>query len=79
MKPPVPMKNLFWTKIPEGKIQSTVWEGLNDDKVKLDVAELEALFAKVDKKKAAATEAAEKSPATKKVGRPIEGQQRDGG
>ena len=52
VKPPVAMKPLFWTKIPEGKIENTVWMSINDEGVGLDLNELGAMFAKVDKKKA---------------------------
>ena len=38
------MKQLFWAKVPPVKVESTIWKSATDDKVKLDVKELEELF-----------------------------------
>lgn len=46
IEPRVPMRSLFWTKIPDRFINSTIWENLSDENVKLDVDQLEALFCK---------------------------------
>lgn len=35
-KPKVPMKHLNWTKIPVGKISKTIWEQIDDSRVKLN-------------------------------------------
>ena len=52
-KPSVQMRQLHWGKLPDNKIKGTIWEkDVGDEKVKLDTAELEKLFA--------ATKAAEK-------------------
>jgi uncharacterized membrane protein YgcG len=49
-KPSVPMKGIFWNKINNNKVASTVWMKKNlvqnQDGVKLDIEELEKLFAK---------------------------------
>jgi len=40
------MRQLHWNKIPDAKIKGTMWEkDMSDEKVKLDVAEVELLFA----------------------------------
>jgi hypothetical protein len=44
--PGVPMRSLFWTKIPEAKIDSTIWRSLSDNEVKLDTQMLEENFCK---------------------------------
>jgi len=49
--PNVPLKALFWTKIPDSQIDSTVWEELDDSKISLDVKELEENFSKQTVKK----------------------------
>eukprot|EP00753_Platysulcus_tardus_P012635 PLAT3502.1.p1 GENE.PLAT3502.1~~PLAT3502.1.p1 ORF type:complete len:600 (-),score=318.21 PLAT3502.1:267-1994(-) len=67
-KPPQPMRNLFWSKIPDRKIDSTIWSDLNDEGVELDETELQRLFTKAapkpkggaDAKKAKAVKAAPK-------------------
>jgi hypothetical protein len=42
----VQMRQLHWNKIPDAKIKGTMWEkDMSDEKVKLDVAEVELLFA----------------------------------
>ena len=33
VKPNVPIKALFWNKIPDGKLANTIWETISDDKV----------------------------------------------
>ena len=46
IEPNVPMRSLFWTKIPENRLHGTIWEELSDDNVELNVAKLESLFCK---------------------------------
>ena len=43
-KPPVPMKPFHWSTIPAGDCSSTLWKTHTDDKVHLDVDELQAQF-----------------------------------
>ena len=46
VKPNVQMRQLHWAKIPDAKIKGTMWESdLTDEKVKLDIEEVENLFA----------------------------------
>lgn len=61
--PSVPLRNLFWTKVPDNKLAQTVWNDLDDSGVKLERAELEQLFAK-EKKKDASEEAEAKKQST---------------
>jgi diaphanous 1 len=49
IKPNVAMRGLFWTKVPEKQLGSTVWGSISDEKVVLNVAELEDTFAKAEK------------------------------
>eukprot|EP00002_Diphylleia_rotans_P004970 TRINITY_DN1390_c0_g3_i2.p1 TRINITY_DN1390_c0_g3~~TRINITY_DN1390_c0_g3_i2.p1 ORF type:complete len:1458 (+),score=392.16 TRINITY_DN1390_c0_g3_i2:36-4409(+) len=46
IKPGVPMKQLFWNKVPVNKVDKSIWKSIEDDKVleALDKSELEALF-----------------------------------
>lgn len=44
VKPNKPMKPLRWSRLPDNKIEGTVWKQWSDEKVKLDIAELERLF-----------------------------------
>lgn len=44
MKPNKKMKGFQWNKIPDTKIDNTIWEKTNDGNVKLDAMELESLF-----------------------------------
>jgi len=46
VEPSVPMRSLFWNKIPDRAIFKTVWEHLSDEEVKLDIQKLESLFCK---------------------------------
>ena len=39
------MKDFFWTPVPNKNVEGTLWTELNDDSVKLDLDELDALFA----------------------------------
>jgi hypothetical protein len=66
------MKALFWNRIPDAKIQSTVWEGIDDNHVRLDTGELEAMFAKVDNSKKKAAEDGKAAAGAKKVSRVYE-------
>ena len=43
-KPPVPMKPFHWSTIPASDCQATIWKSHTDDKVHLDVDELQAQF-----------------------------------
>ncbi|KAL1503230.1 hypothetical protein AB1Y20_011286 [Prymnesium parvum] len=46
IKPQVPLRQLHWGKMPDAKVVGTLWEkDVSDDKVKLDVSEIEELFA----------------------------------
>lgn len=49
-QPSVPMKQLYWNKIQERKLEGTVWKALNYDKVDLVPGEIEDLFAARKKK-----------------------------
>jgi hypothetical protein len=44
--PKVPMRSLFWNKIPDRLIHKTIWDHLSDQEVKLDITLLESLFCK---------------------------------
>lgn len=44
--PKIPMRSLFWNKIPDRNIHKTIWDHLSDQDVKLDIALLESLFCK---------------------------------
>lgn len=46
------MKSLFWTKIPDKVIDSTVWGKLSDANIKLDLEFLESAFCKANAKAA---------------------------
>ena len=52
-KPSVAMKNLNWTKIPNSKIQNTLFSQMGKLEVKVDFGEMEGLFCKkiIEKKK----------------------------
>uniref|UniRef100_A0A7S4P918 FH2 domain-containing protein n=1 Tax=Paramoeba aestuarina TaxID=180227 RepID=A0A7S4P918_9EUKA len=56
--PPVKMKAFNWTKIADAKIDGTIWENVNDDRVDLDVDQLTSLFCAA-KPKPAVVEGAE--------------------
>jgi len=47
------MRSLFWTKIPDKVIDKTVWAGLSDEAIKLDIDSLERSFCKALAKVAA--------------------------
>lgn len=32
--PSVKMRNVFWTRVPDAKVDDTVWKDLSDDKVR---------------------------------------------
>jgi hypothetical protein len=44
--PAKPVRAWFWVRIPDAKVEGTVWEFLSDDKPALDASMLEATFAK---------------------------------
>lgn len=44
--PKVPMRSLFWTRVPDISIHKTIWEQLSDDNISLNVAKLEQQFCK---------------------------------
>jgi len=44
--PKIPMRSLFWNKIPDRNIHKTIWDHLSDQDVKLDLNLLESLFCK---------------------------------
>ena len=46
VKPEVPMRSFFWSKIKDDDIDGTIWEELDDAHVELDVATLTSQFAK---------------------------------
>jgi len=62
VKPNVPMKSLFWTKIPEMKLTGTVWSDLSDLGIDLGIPNLEKTFCKKAPKKAKAGEEEKKKP-----------------
>lgn len=45
-KPSVPLKGMFWTSIKDNKIDDTIWKDLSDEKVEIDIEDLEKRFAK---------------------------------
>eukprot|EP01099_Mayorella_cantabrigiensis_P004856 TRINITY_DN3736_c0_g3_i2.p1 TRINITY_DN3736_c0_g3~~TRINITY_DN3736_c0_g3_i2.p1 ORF type:complete len:550 (-),score=209.86 TRINITY_DN3736_c0_g3_i2:178-1674(-) len=49
-KPRQKMKQFNWTKVPDIKIDKTIWTNLKDDHIKLDLDELDDLFAAIEKK-----------------------------
>ena len=52
IKPGVQMRQLHWTKLPDAKVKGTMWENdMSDDKIKIDPAEVETLFAAAAAKK----------------------------
>ena len=62
-KPAVPMKQFHWAPVPDKRLKGSVWDKeVDDTKVKLDKAELEALFA--TKPSAAPATKAEEAPKT---------------
>jgi len=47
VKPSVPLRSFFWSKIPDVKVTGTVWEKLDDARgAKVDVGRLEKMFQK---------------------------------
>jgi len=50
-KPKVPMKSLNWNKINQGDIAGTIWENIDDSKVKFNPEEFCKAFAKAEIKK----------------------------
>lgn len=46
IKPNVNMKQLNWTKLANHKVADTLWKGINDEDVKINISELEQLFQK---------------------------------
>lgn len=54
------MKSLFWTKIPDKKVDATMWDWMNDDGVELEVQPLVSQFSK--KVKASTAAAAKSKP-----------------
>lgn len=50
--PAKPVRSWFWVRIPDTKIEGTVWEFLTDDKPALDVSILDTTFGKGDVKAA---------------------------
>ncbi|KAH0785945.1 Formin 2 Domain containing protein [Histomonas meleagridis] len=67
-KPPKPLRNLYWTKIPDSTVKGTLWEKIDDTKAKFDEDKLLELFATAAPKPAptpsgrAAAEAAPPKP-----------------
>ena len=51
MKPKVTLKACNYNVLPYNKIRDTVWENVDDNKVKIDTSELEDLFARAAPKK----------------------------
>jgi len=49
-KPRQKMKQFNWTKVPDIKIDKTIWTALTDDHIKLDLDELDDLFSAFEKK-----------------------------
>jgi hypothetical protein len=46
IEPKVPMRSLFWTRVPDSSIRNTIWEQLSDGNVKLNLVKLESQFCK---------------------------------
>jgi len=68
VKPAAKMKQFNWTKIPDMKIDATIWgKGLSDDNVKLDVTEFEELFSAASKKADAPTAVQSNKPTVVQV------------
>ncbi len=65
-QPNLPMRGIFWTKLPPSELEGTIWPELNDEVVKLDIPDLEAKFSKPpEKSKAVAAPKADTGAAAK--------------
>ena len=64
-KPKIPMKNLNWSKINPNQVKGTIWENIDDGKIKFNIDDFADTFGQkvVEKKKEAA-------PVQKKVEKP---------
>jgi len=70
--PTVKLKQFHWTKIANTKIEGTMWHSLSDDKVELNLSEIQTKFAaaaskKKDEDKKAAEEEKKKSELVKLI------------
>jgi len=63
--PGVKMRGLFWSKVPDTKVDATLWKTVQDDSVKVPVADIEKLFCADDPNKG--TAALEAAAAMKKA------------
>lgn len=73
VKPGRKMRGLFWNRIPDKTVDKTLWKGLSDEGVKLDVADLEGLFCADDpnKGKGGASASPKKASSGKKKSGPV--------
>jgi len=46
IEPSVPMRSLFWTRVPDSSIRKTIWQHLSDENVTLNIVKLEQQFCK---------------------------------
>lgn len=46
IEPSVPMRSLFWTRVPDSSIRKTIWQHLSDENVTLNLVKLEQQFCK---------------------------------
>ncbi len=53
------MRGLFWSKVPDAKVDATLWKTVQDDKVKVPVQDIEQLFCADDPNKGSAAAEAE--------------------
>ena len=55
-KPKIPMKNLNWSKINPNQVKGTIWENIDDGKIKFNIDDFADTFGQkvVEKKKEAA-------------------------
>lgn len=62
----VKMRDFFWSQLPDNKVESTMWTELNDEKVVLNLDELDKLFEqKEDSKEEKTTTGSEKKESEK--------------
>ncbi|KAJ6238534.1 protein diaphanous [Anaeramoeba flamelloides] len=50
VKPKIPMLNFHWDKVPDSKVDNSIWSKLTDDKIKIDVNEFMNEFKAKEKK-----------------------------
>lgn len=80
IKPSLPLRGLFWGKVPDAKIDETVWADLSDEHIRLDVEALEKTFCKKQTAaKKAPAEGASAKPAKPKAINLLDGKRQQNG